>query len=1393
MGNGSIVSQDLYCCVRKFRINIVATLLALFCMQAGSGLQAQPADPPWTGEFLVSDPDNILKAAAEIPAEEGADFLVLLEDVRIRFDSSGRSVTETRVVVRLETETGVEAWSTIQANWESWHQEIPTLHARVITPDGSEHRLDPETIGEYPVQRTSPQIFNDQRIIQAPLPAVEVGAVIEWEIIRHDKDPFFEAGTVHYIFPGYADPTLDSRLTIDAPLDLPLGYVVRLFPSGQTDRTESGDRVLLVFKHGRIDSLPPYNVYAPSDQPQHPYVAVSTGKTWTDIAAAFDSIVNSQIDMDAISTLASDVIQEARGREEKIERILTKVLKDVRYTGVEFGEASLVPVAPTETLKRKYGDCKDQSTLLIAMLRSVGIPAHIALLKTWPSQEIEPDLPGMGAFNHAIVFIPGESPLWIDPSAGLARLGNLPASDQGRLALVIASDTSKLVLTPVSGSTDNRTIETRKVILAEEGTATVNETTETWGLADTDLRQSFVSVEADELTEGLEPYVQGAYMAEALTSAEISDPEDITIPFRLQLEITGVEIAVTDETTAAIAINPVGLFEPLPYYFWINEEESEPSKDVTKTETENKTDNDKDTVLEQPYVTEWRYQIIPPPGYVPDPLPANEVLSLGPATLSKEFSENDKGVVSATLRFDTVKRRMTSEDVRGLRAGIRRLEEADPVLITFEQTGHAHLAAGRIREALAEFRSLERSYPGKAIYAAQTAQALLAAGLGEAAQMEAKRAVELDPESASAYRAQGWILQHDAIGRRFGRGSDYEGAVEAYRKTLELNPEDLLTRMNLAILLEHDADGNRYGKHARLEEAIKEYEPLLEEIDTASQEYNNYPIALLMAERFEDLLEFAEKNEGLNSTITALRLAAIAVTKGSEAAIDEARKNSLSIEEQCETLQSAGFMLTQIRRYPEAGALLAAGAIGAENSAEILSRASIFEGLRRREDLPPPAKDPRNIIMQLFSNLILEENATGFMSLFAREANISDAENEIEEFYRIRRVFLTRFRRLNVNPVSIVDMMIPLLQMSLEGEDSFGYRIRAQVPFTAQEMVFFLIQEDGEYRLLSEGSEPTEIGAVALRLVENGDVAAAHRWLDWAREETPLPGGDDPYAGVPFSRLWNRGSEASPEEIRIAAASLMAMSEHSAEQSLPVLIQGREKADSPDVRSYIDSALCWAYIRLGQYEKLLPIAEKLFVSEPASETLFDNVVRTLVELDRFDEAERISNERLEMLPGDRAAFRALIHIAESRGEFQKAVAIIEQMQQLGKTEVHDLNEYAWIALFMEELEEKAVEAGRRAVLLSNSQDAATLHTLASIYAELGRTSEARELILNSLEVAGKEIPASHDWYVFGRIAEQYGEKEAAIHAYNKVEAPEDNEPLSTYELAQKRLKLLNTF
>ena len=49
------------------------------------------------------------------------------------------------------------------------------------------------------------------------------------------------------------------------------------------------------------------------------------------------------------------------------------------------------------------------------------------------------------------------------------------------------------------------------------------------------------------------------------------------------------------------------------------------------------------------------------------------------------------------------------------------------------------------------------------------------------------------------------------------------------------------------------------------------------------------------------------------------------------------------------------------------------------------------------------------------------------------------------------------------------------------------------------------------------------------------------------------------------------------------------------------------------------------------------------------------------------------------------------------------------------------------------------------------------------------------------------------WYAFGRIAEQYGEREIAIADYRKLEKPKQLLAISssTWRLAQMRLKAMN--
>jgi hypothetical protein len=55
-----------------------------------------------------------------------------------------------------------------------------------------------------------------------------------------------------------------------------------------------------------------------------------------------------------------------------------------------------------------------------------------------------------------------------------------------------------------------------------------------------------------------------------------------------------------------------------------------------------------------------------------------------------------------------------------------------------------------------------------------------------------------------------------------------------------------------------------------------------------------------------------------------------------------------------------------------------------------------------------------------------------------------------------------------------------------------------------------------------------------------------------------------------------------------------------------------------------------------------------------------------------------------------------------------------------------------------------------------------------------------------------EEPDDSIWFGFGRIAEEYGERDAALAAYERIKAPTraEREKDSTWALAQRRIHIL---
>ncbi|HET8715864.1 MAG TPA: DUF3857 and transglutaminase domain-containing protein, partial [Holophagaceae bacterium] len=391
---------------------------------AGAALLGAPAGD-WTQLPPLTAPVEALRqASAEVPAQADAGIQDLLEETRIEIDAEGRRTRTYRYVFRVDQDGAVDDWRQVAASWSPWREARPEIRARVITPDGQVHILDPKTIGEYSDGSGEQDVYGDSRTLKAPLPQLQKGALAEVVILSKDDRPFSATGATGWYGLSQPFPVHRTVMSISAPAAAPLKAKVYGLPGAILQRSVEGGQVSLTLELGPQPASKRRPANLPADQATSAAVAYSTTPSWQAAAAEYAAIVDRQAADPAIAAWAAEAIQGLKGdRDARIARILARLHAQVRYTGIEFGDRAITPAPPSEVLKRGYGDCKDKATLLVAALRASGIPAEVALLQTGPGADVDPDIPGLGQFNHAIVHVPGDHPLWIDATADLSPLG----------------------------------------------------------------------------------------------------------------------------------------------------------------------------------------------------------------------------------------------------------------------------------------------------------------------------------------------------------------------------------------------------------------------------------------------------------------------------------------------------------------------------------------------------------------------------------------------------------------------------------------------------------------------------------------------------------------------------------------------------------------------------------------------------------------------------------------------------------------------------------------------------------------------------------------------------------------------------------------------------------
>lgn len=1349
-------------------------------------------------------PPKALYAAASAAAFPDGSGVALLEiQESYRFAADGSDTYVQYMVYKVLSPAGAERWNELSIDWAPWRDTRPELRARVISPDGKTYTLDPATIADSPALESDSAVYSDERTLRAPLPAIAPGAVVETEIVMNEGPLLQGVGRIGRSVFEDPDPVQHFRLTLQAPKSLPLRYRIDLMPGVQPVRSETADGVQWVFDAGPMPAAKDADPGLPGDVYSQPTITFSTGESWHELAQKYTQLVDKRIAVDAgpmpaatadVRDLVGRLVKGRRTAAEKASAIVEFLNREVRYTGIEFDQSSIIPHSPAETLGHKYGDCKDKSTLLVAMLRAAGVRANLALLNAGDRLDVPGDLPGMGLFDHVIVHVPGDPELWIDATDDDARLGQLPDGDRGRLALIVASDTTALTRIAEARSVDNLDLEEREIYLADSGAARVVETLQPQGAYESLYRGLYADFTGRQTKENLADYAKHDADVDSLEDLVRSDPKDFSRPFRLRFEGKRPKYGETTLTEAAAYINIDGLFSGLPAELKTRQATDEEHGATAKAKSERANDY----LLERPYVAEWRYKIVPPAGFDPVALPTDIQMSLGPSALEEHFSATPDGVAHVVMRFDTVKRRFTPEEQAALRIKVADLTSEGLIKIKFELRAHVLLAQGHARESFQAYRDLVAAHPQEAIQHLRRAGALLEAGMGEAARAEATLAVQLDPSSAFAQKTLAFVLQHDLIGRWHQTGSDFAGARAAYRAAIALDPKDKSLVAEYAVLLEHGEHGIRYGPGADLEGALAAYQQL------TARQLANFGVARNPAFDLFYTRQFASARDNaaaMKGPPVNLITACVAELEGVKQAMDEARRRTDGDANYRQTLASAGRLLLNLREYSNAAQLLEVGAWG-NNVADTMGLAATLRNTRRHEDLQfadKPDDVLLHFVLDMMTGTLTPETLTAMESHNALLTHDHDPANyklAVQRWSpsRIR----TRALRSNMAPDAMVDISFQTIKVRGSGTDNTGYREILQAPGQPNQE-FFLVRENGQYRFLDTSERPYALALEVLERLAHGNMQGAALLLDWARDSVTNPADDDPYAGSLLPHFWsqerpsvdaNRGVDA--HRIALAAASLLVLSPHTAQRGVTILEEARKNGPASDYEAEsIDLALLRGYTQLKNYEGALAAAETLTQRSPRSRVVFEEESASLRALKRFKEAEGLARKRLESNPDDIPALRSLYGTAALLHQYPAAYEQALKIVANGHSTARDLNEAAWLSLFFERAGGPDIDSAVRAAQLANN-DGNILQTLGSLYAEAGKTKEAREVLLQSLDARGLDEPDASYWYAFGRIAEEYGERDIALADYAKITPPPDAtvEALSTFRLAQHRMQLL---
>jgi len=302
----------------------------------------------------------------------------------------------------------------------------PDLRIVQVQPDDIHIQQAPEAL---PTSQ-----FTGKRYLVVNLPGVRKKSIVCYSIRFNslqsapgdyqNQPNYLKESLARDVFFNFSNDTIPWQLRIFIPYlnnQADIYHECNNLTVSRHEKTMLGKSTFLVnslhnifFYYGMNTPVPP--TIEPSSYVQLPILRISNVNSWYPAL----SYISKSIDQITAKDLMPKLIEkEPLTQKDTIDYIhqIQKFISDsLHYMHESYYSHKTIPYPPDSTLKRRSGDCKDFTVLLISQLSRAGIKAFPALTNlNWPDAFFS-KIPSYEAANHMIAYVP-QYQFWIDPTS----------------------------------------------------------------------------------------------------------------------------------------------------------------------------------------------------------------------------------------------------------------------------------------------------------------------------------------------------------------------------------------------------------------------------------------------------------------------------------------------------------------------------------------------------------------------------------------------------------------------------------------------------------------------------------------------------------------------------------------------------------------------------------------------------------------------------------------------------------------------------------------------------------------------------------------------------------------------------------------------------------------